>query len=58
MRSRDESLFEKIIDFVNEYFEDYGRSLSTREIEQVAPHDSALPQNHTGARRDQIRRTP
>ena len=34
MRSRDESLFEKIIDFVNEYFEDYGSSLSTREIEQ------------------------
>ena len=34
MRSRDESLFGKIIDFVNEYFEDYGRSPSTREIEQ------------------------
>ena len=32
MRSRDESLFGKIIDFVNEYFEDYGRSPSTREI--------------------------
>ena len=34
MRSRDESLFGKIIDFVNEYFEDSGRSPSTREIEQ------------------------
>ncbi len=34
MRSRDDSLFEKIIDFVNKYFEDYGRSPSTREIEQ------------------------
>ena len=34
MRNRDESLFGKIIDFVNEYFEDYGRSPSTREIEQ------------------------
>ena len=34
MRSRDASLFGKIIDFVNEYFEDYGRSPSTREIEQ------------------------
>ena len=34
MRSRDELLFERIIDFVNEYFEDYGRSPSTREIEQ------------------------
>ena len=34
MRRRDESLFGKIIDFVNEYFEDYGRSPSTREIEQ------------------------
>lgn len=34
MRSRDESLFGKIIDFVNEYFEDYGKSPSTREIEQ------------------------
>lgn len=34
MRSRDESLFGKIIDFVNGYFEDYGRSPSTREIEQ------------------------
>ena len=34
MRSRDELLFGKIIDFVNEYFEDYGRSPSTREIEQ------------------------
>ena len=33
MRNRDETLFEKIIDFVNEYFEDYGRSPSTREIE-------------------------
>lgn len=34
MRSRDEALFGKIIDFVNEYFEDSGRSPSTREIEQ------------------------
>ena len=34
MGSRDESLFGKIIYFVNEYFEDYGRSPSTREIEQ------------------------
>ena len=34
MRSRDESLFGKIIDFVNVYFEDYGRSPSTREIEK------------------------
>ena len=34
MRSRDESLFGKIIDFVNGYFGDYGRSPSTREIEQ------------------------
>ena len=34
MRSRDELLFERIIDFVNEYFEEYGRSPSTREIEQ------------------------
>ena len=34
MKRRDETLFGKIIDFVNEYFEDYGRSPSTREIEQ------------------------
>ncbi len=34
MKRRDESLFGKIIDFVNEYFEDNGRSPSTREIEQ------------------------
>lgn len=34
MRSRDESLFSKIIDFVNEYFVASGRSPSTREIEQ------------------------
>ena len=34
MRSRDESLFGKIIDYVNEYFEAYGRTPSTREIEQ------------------------
>ena len=34
MGSRGESLFGKIIYFVNEYFEDYGRSPSTREIEQ------------------------
>ena len=34
MRSRDESLFGRIIDFVNEYFESYGRSPTTREIEQ------------------------
>ena len=34
MRNRDESLFSKIIEFVNKYFEDYGRSPSTREIEQ------------------------
>lgn len=38
MRIRDESLFGKIIDFVNEYFEDYGRSPSTREIEQGIAH--------------------
>lgn len=34
MKRRDETLFGKIIDFVNEYFEDSGRSPSTREIEQ------------------------
>lgn len=34
MRYRDESLFGKITDFVNQYFEYYGRSPSTREIEQ------------------------
>lgn len=34
MRIKDESLFRRIIDFVNEYFEDYGRSPSTRELEQ------------------------
>lgn len=34
MRNRDDSLFAKIIDYVNEYFENYGRSPSTREIEQ------------------------
>ncbi|MGM9683742.1 MAG: hypothetical protein ACI3XQ_09105 [Eubacteriales bacterium] len=34
MERRDETLFGKIIDFVNEYFEDSGRSPSTREIEQ------------------------
>ena len=34
MRSIGEPLFEKIINFVNEYFENYGRSPSTREIEK------------------------
>ena len=34
MRKKDDSLYGIIIDFVNEYFEDNGRSPSTREIEQ------------------------
>lgn len=33
MRTKDENRFGVIIDFVNEYFESYGRSPSTREIE-------------------------
>lgn len=34
MRKKDDSLFEIIIDYVNDYFEESGRSPSTREIEQ------------------------
>ena len=33
MRTKDESLFVVIVDYVNDYFEKYGRSPSTREIE-------------------------
>jgi repressor LexA len=33
MRTKDESRFSVIVDFVNEYFDSYGRSPSTREIE-------------------------
>ena len=33
MRAKDESRFSVIVDFVNEYFDSYGRSPSTREIE-------------------------
>jgi repressor LexA len=33
MRTKDESLFAVIVDYVNDYFEKYGRSPSTREIE-------------------------
>ncbi len=33
MRTKDESLFAVIVDYVNDYFENYGRSPSTREIE-------------------------
>lgn len=34
MRTKDESLFAVIVDYVNDYFEKYGRSPSTREIEK------------------------
>lgn len=34
MRTKDESLFALIVDYVNDYFEKYGRSPSTREIEK------------------------
>ncbi len=34
MRTKDESLFAVIVDYVNDYFENYGRSPSTREIEK------------------------
>ena len=33
MRTKDESLFAVIVDYVNDYFEKFGRSPSTREIE-------------------------
>ena len=33
MRTKDESLFGVIVDYVNDYFEKFGRSPSTREIE-------------------------
>ena len=34
MRTKDESLFAVIVDYVNDYFEKFGRSPSTREIEK------------------------
>ena len=34
MRTKDESLFAVIVDYVNDYFEKYGRSPSTRELEK------------------------
>ena len=34
MRSKDKSLFGKIVDYVNEYFDNWGRAPTTREIEQ------------------------
>ena len=35
MRTKDENLFAVIVDYVNDYFEKYGRSPSTREIENA-----------------------
>ncbi len=46
MKSRDESLFGKIIEYVNGYFEDYGRSPTTREIEQSIGKSRATIQRY------------
>ena len=49
MRSRDDSLFGKIVDCVNVYFEENGRSPSTREIEKAVGVSRATVQRYLTA---------
>ena len=49
MRSRDDSLFGKIVDYVNTYFEENGRSPSTREIEKAVGVSRATVQRYLTA---------
>lgn len=46
MRAKDESRFGVIVDFVNEYFDNYGRSPSTREIESGTKISRATVQRY------------
>lgn len=46
MRTKDESRFSVIVDFVNEYFDSYGRSPSTREIESGTKISRATVQRY------------
>ena len=49
MRSRDDSLFGKIVDYVNAYFEENGRSPSTREIDKGVGVSRATVQRYLTA---------